>query len=266
MSSTRVPKSEQPEDPEFDGIRELLERYEPLRPELHSYLERSRFGSFIRHPFCNTLVSNMEQCALIHHTIDERTAQADACFEAQDWEGYIGCIEIYSQPEWLAKDADLLPDDRYWNLLSGVYQSQKFTHYSRDVFDKCFRSQRPGRENLMEPGERALLARLPEQFTVYRGFWDEEGFEDGNAWTLDRRAAVWYANWCWNNEHEPPTIAQGMVTREDIVAFWNNDTVIVPRGTVHPVKFRRARSKKARVGWNDYINPAFDIEAFLGDR
>ena len=266
MASKRVPKSEQPEDPEFDSIRELLERYEPLRPELHSYLEQSPFGFFIRHPFCNTLVSNMEQCALIHHQIDERTAQADACFEAQDWEGYIGCIEIYSQPEWLAKDADLLPDDRYWDLLGRVYQSQEFTHYSRDLFDKCFRSQRPGRENLMEPKERALLARCPEQFTVYRGFWDDGDFEDGNAWTLDRRAAVWYANRCWTEDCADPALVRGVVKREDVLALWQDGDVIVPRGTVKPLKFGRASSKKARVGWNDYINLAFDIEAFLGDQ
>jgi hypothetical protein len=266
MSSQRVSKSEQPEEPEFDSTRELLERYEPLRPELHSYLEQTRFGFFIRHTFCNTSVVDLDRCALIHHTIDEQTAKADACFESQDWEGYIGCVEIYRQPEWLAKDADLLPDDRYWDLLGRVYQSQKFTHYSRDVFDKCFRSQRPGRENLMEPGERALLARLPEQFTVYRGFWDEEGFEDGNAWTLDSRAAVWYANWCWTEECADPAIVRGVVKREDILAFWDNETVIVPRGTVKPLKFRRARCKKARVRWNEYVAPPFDIEAFLGDR
>ena len=266
MSSQPTSHPEQPEDPQFDRIHELHERYEPLRAELHECLKETRFGYFIQHRFCNMPVPDLERCALIHHTIDERIAEADACFEVGDWAGWIRSHEIYSQPEWFAKDAHAIPDDQYWGLLAEIHQQQKYTYYYRDIFDECFRSRRPGRENLMEPGERALLARLPEQLTVYRGFWDEEGFEDGNAWTLDRRAAVWYANWCWKNEHEPAAIAQGMVTREDIVAFWNNDTVIVPRGTVKPLKFRRARCKKARVRWNEYVAPPFDIEAFLGDR
>lgn len=144
------------------------------------------------------MVHDLGRCAVIRHRIDKWAAKADACFEAQEWEGSIECIEIYSQAEWLAKDADLLPDERYRTLLRGIHQNQRTTVGKRELFNRLFRADRPGREPLMTPEEREVLAKLPDVLAVSRGYSDDddEGFADGIAWTLDRRAAVWYANWC----------------------------------------------------------------------
>ncbi len=264
-----IPDSDsgRPEESAFERLRELHERYEPLRPELQQHLEQTRFGYFlIRHPFCNQTIIDLERCAMVHHIIDKHTAKADACFEAQDWEGYLGCVEIYSQPKWLAKDAHLLPDERYWALLGQAYRHQKFTYGYRDLFESLFSSNRPGRENLMEPDERALLARFPDKVTVFRGFWDDEhdeDFSDGNAWTLDRRAAVWFANRCWTKEHGHPMVVEGVVKKDDILAFWPSDDVVVPFNVVRPVKFKHAGSKRARVSWDKYISPPFDVEEIM---
>ena len=143
-----------------DTFEESRSKYEPLRTELRPFLEKTKFGWFIRHPFANESIRDLKQCAWIHDLIDERTAKADACFEAQDWEGYLDCIEIFSQPVWFAKDAHLFPDDRFWSVLGRVYGTQKYTHYYRDLFESLFRSDRPGRENLMSLEEREAFARL----------------------------------------------------------------------------------------------------------
>jgi hypothetical protein len=248
---------------DFKKLEELRERYEPLRPELYPYLEETPFGYFIRHPFCNDMVHDLDRCALIHRTIDQRAAKADACFEAHDYEGYIGCIEIYSQLEWLAKDADLLPHDRYWILLGRIYWAQKFTHYSREAIDKLFRADRPGRENLMTPGERDVLARLPDVLTVYRGYADDdwEGFADGVAWTLDRRQAVWYANW-WR-ESDNPRVITGKVRKEDVWAYGDGGDLLLPPEKVFEKRDRRTWCEKARVAWNDYIKKPFDVEDYI---
>jgi hypothetical protein len=241
----------------------MLDRYEPLRPELHSYLERLPHDTFIRHPFCNEHVYDLERCAWIHDIIDRRTAKADACFENQDWEGYVGCIEIYSQLDWLAKDAYLLPDDRYWPLLRQIYGSQKFTHYSRDVIDTLFLADRPGRENLMEPDERDVLARLPDVLTAYRGYTDDdwEGYAEGIAWTLDRREAVWYAN--WERDSDNPRVITGKVRKEDVWAYCDGGNLLLPPETVFDKRDRRAWCDKARAAWSDYIKKPFDVEAYI---
>ena len=248
---------------DLEELNEIYSKHEPLRPELQPYLEKTKYGWFIRHPFCNEPVHDLERCALIHEMIDERTAKADACFENQDWEGYIGCIEIYSQLDWLVKDAYLLPDDRYWSLLGRIYGAQKFTHYSRDVIDTLFRADRPGRENLMDSDERDVLARVPNVVTVYRGYTDDdwEGFADGIAWTLDRRHAVWYAN--WNRKSENPRVITGKVRKEDLWAYCDGGELLLPPEKVFDKRDRRAWYDKARAAWSDYIKKPFDVEAYI---
>lgn len=248
------------DDKFFEHVQDLLNRYEPLRPELHSHLEETSSGHFfIRHPFCNQMVHDLERCALIHHTIDERTTKADACFEAQDWEGYVNCIEVCMQPEWFAKDAALLPDDRYWSLLGQIYWCQKKTHDRHELFNELFRADRPGREHLMEPGEREVLVKLPDVLTVYRGYTDDdfEGYADGIAWTLDRRAAVWYANWV--RESENPRVITGKFRKEDVWAYSHGGDLLLPPEDVFEKRDRYAWNQKARQAWGGFIKKPFDV-------
>jgi len=244
-------------------FNELYSKHEPLRPELRPFLEKSKFGWFIRHPFCNDMIPDLTRCAQIHYRIDRQAAKADACFENQDWEGYIGCVEVYSQLDWLAKDAYLLPDDKYWSLLGRIYGAKKFTHYSRDVIDTLFRADRPGRENLMDPDERDVLARLPDVLTVYRGYTDdkEEGYEDGIAWSLDRREGVWYAN--TDHDSDNPRLITGRVRKADVWAYCEGGDLLLPPEKVFAKRNRRAWSEKARAPYSTYLEPPFDIEAYI---
>jgi hypothetical protein len=230
---------------------------------LRPYLEQTELCWFIRHPFYNEPVYDLEKCAYIHQKIDCRTAQADACFEDGDWEGYLQCVEVPSQPEWFAKDAYLFQDDRYWCVLSRVYQGQWQTHKNRELFDRLFRADRPGRENLMDPDERRVLARLPDVLTVYRGYAanDCEGFADGIAWTLSRRRAVWYAN--WKRDSDNPTVITGEVRKEDVWAYCDGGGLLLPPETVFAKQHRRAWCPEARVCWGDYIKKPFDVEAYI---
>jgi len=236
-------------------------KVEPLRDDLRHYLKKSQHGHIIRHPFCNARITDLDRCAIIHHQIDERTAKADACFEAQDWEGYINAIERPFQPEWFAKDAHLLPDDRYWAVLAGVYRLQKFTIGVRDLFDELFRSTRPGRENLMTEAERDIFARLPKRLRVYRGYSGDDLYEDGIAWTLDHRQAVWYAN--WHREDDDPMVASGTVNKSDVWACFDNGDVLLPPEVVKGRRDAAAFHEPARVAWSDFVTPAFDVTHLL---
>ncbi len=245
-------------------IEEIELPYEPLRRELHKYLVETRVGTFIRHPFCNNTVLDLDYCSRIHEQIDERAAQADECFENQDWEGYLGCIEVSLQPEWFDKDKDLFSDEQYWRLLGVAYCNQtRTTHNRRDLFDKLFRSERPGREHLMDEEERAIFARLPGEFVVYRGYADDDwnGYADGIAWTLDRRHAVWFAN--RHREEENVRVIRAKVRKEDVWAYFDDGDILLPPEKVFATQDRRAWNEKARAGWSDFIKKPFDIEAWL---
>ena len=248
---------------EVNQLPEILTRYEPLRAELYEYLDPTPGMLWIRHPFCNATIPDIDRCALIHQTIDERTTMADACFEAQDWEGYIGCVEIYSQAEWLAKDAHLLPDDRYWALLRGIHENQRCPWWKWDLYHELFRADRPGRENLMTPEEQTILARLPGTLKVYRGYTDDddEGYADGIAWSLHRRTAIWYAN--RHREAEYPRLTWGEVRKQDVWAYTGDGDLLLPPEAVNDRRDKYAWNEKARAAWDEYIRTPFDIRRLL---
>ena len=266
-------KSKKPVIFEPQSLEECLEKHnriEPLRKDLERYLcfHEKENALVIHHPFCNQQIYDLERCALIHEIIDERTPDADACFEDHDYEGYIYRIADGLRPQWLAKDAHLMPDDRYWTILGWVYWDLQFTHYNFDLFHQLFRADRPGRENLMEPDERDVLARLPDELTVYRGYAyeddDEQDFAEGIAWTLDRHRAVWFAN-----RHCKPEIAHRLITgkvwKKDVWGYFRWGDLLLPPEKVFDAKNRQAYDKKAWCCGKDYAKSkkTFNVEDYF---
>jgi hypothetical protein len=246
---------------ELNSQDDSFERYEPLRPELREYVEVSAGMRFLRNPFCNVGIGDLNKCAWIHESYDQRVAKYNEYFEAHDYEGCLSCIDICFQPEWLEKDAEFLPDDRFWPLLRTVYQNQKFTLHDRDRFERLFRSRRPGRELLMSEQERAILARLPERLCVYRGYSGDELYGDGVAWTLDERQARWYANYMWADDD--PTLASGMIFKDRVWAYLDGGDILLPSRAVKMRRDVTAFDEDARKPWDEVVNPEFDVTRLL---
>ena len=241
-------------------FKRRMRRVEPLRDDLRPYLEETNLGLFIRHPFCNSPVLDLDRCFVIHDQIDRRAAKADACFEAHDYEGYLDCVERSMQPEWFAKDAEQYTDPQYWRLLRGTYMGQRFTHHNRDLFDELFRAERPGKEHLMTGEERGVLAELPDVLTVYRGFGDDD-YTDGFAWTLHRPAAIWYAH--WDRQADWPRVLVGKVRKQDVWAYLSGGDVLLPPEAVRRPKVKDVSGiTQARVAWDEYV-PEFNVNRYI---
>ena len=236
----------------------IYERHEPLRQELHEYLDKTPCGLFIRHPFCNDSIRDINRCAAIHARIDRQTAKANACFEAGDYEGYLRCVDLTFRPDFLKKDAWLFSDAQYWRLLRTTYDDQKHTACHREVFETLFADERPSREHLMTAEERKALARLPDVFTVYRGFGDEE-YADGIAWTLHRPAALWYAH----RDFGYPAIRVARIRKADVYAYLEGgDILLPPYDVIDCWQDDVSHVKKARAAWDEFV-PEFDLDAYL---
>ena len=70
--------------------------------------------------------------------------------------------------------------------------------------------------------EETLFADLPDQFTVYRGYCADNGFEDGFSWALDRAVAEQFATGHCIQSPElftEPTIAELVIDKAQVVAF-----------------------------------------------
>jgi hypothetical protein len=246
----------------LNSLNDPFERYEPLRDELRKYVRVCGRTLFLRHPFCNQCIRDPERCGWIHDFYDRQVAKYDQCFEAHDYEGCLSCIDIYFQPEWLEKDAEFLPDDKYWSLLGTVYQNQRVTLPERDRFERLFRSARPGRELLMSETERAVLARLPERLRVFRGYSGDESYGEGVAWTLDERQARWYAN--SQRTDDDPMLASGMIFKDHVWACLDGGDILLPSEEVQMRRDVAAFDEDARKPWAEVVNPKFDVTPLLG--
>jgi hypothetical protein len=216
----------------------------------------------LRHPFCNETIADLDRCGWIHDCYDRRVAKYDKCFEDHDYEGCLSCIDICFQPEWLEKDAEFLPDGTFWYLLGTVYQNQVVTLQDRELFERLFRSDRPGRELLMSDQERAILKRLPKRLRVYRGYSDEDLYADGVAWTLDPRQAIWCANW-GSDSSEWVRLASGTISKDRVWAYFDGGDILLPSEEVKNRRDKDAFDPAARVAWSKFISPDFDVTPLL---
>jgi hypothetical protein len=118
---------------------------------------------------------------------------------------------------------DDLDDISYWRILGDAWTATDAVATNEDEWRRLFSSDRPGRENLTREPDRALLAALPEEVTVYRGH-SHEGGERGLAWTLSRESAEAFAlEFAHSTDmgHPPgePRVATAIVPRSAIIAL-----------------------------------------------
>jgi hypothetical protein len=116
-----------------------------------------------------------------------------------------------------------LDDASYWRILGDAWTASDAIAANEAEWRRLFSSDRPGRENLTREPDRAVLADLPEEVTVYRGH-SHDGGERGLAWTLSRESAEIFARQFATSTdmgHPPgdPRVATAVVPREAIIAM-----------------------------------------------
>ena len=111
-----------------------------------------------------------------------------------------------------------MTDAEYWQRLADAWTHSE--GLDGDEWRVRFSSTRPGREHLMAPDVRELVAGFPERIRVWRGAVrgvNEEGF----SWAVSRQDAV---GWAHRNaeihERGEPVVLHGTVAREDVIALF----------------------------------------------
>lgn len=122
--------------------------------------------------------------------------------------------------------APYLKGKKYWYALRNSYiDSDNLFHYVRLVRAAYLRAE-PGRQFLMDSGERNYLKRLPEQITIYRGMTvlelEQKSF--GVSWTLKKDMAEFFAYKYARNHatnHLKKTVHEITINKNEVVAFLN---------------------------------------------
>jgi hypothetical protein len=87
-----------------------------------------------------------------------------------------------------------LSDREYWEALGSIWIETENLHDDQEQWLGALTAHRPGRASwLMGDEDRATLAELGEEVTIYRGF-ARPGSYRAPSWSLSRSRAEWFAN------------------------------------------------------------------------
>jgi hypothetical protein len=89
---------------------------------------------------------------------------------------------------------DRLSDREYWEALGSIWIETENLHEDQAQWLGALTAHRPGRARwLMDDADRATLAELGEEVTIYRGF-ARPGDYHAPSWSLSRSRAEWFAD------------------------------------------------------------------------
>jgi hypothetical protein len=198
-------------------------------------IERDDGSLAFSYPFAYAHVIRLDRCAGLHRDIETMEALAAKLLKEGNARHFVLChtkaFRVYALRNALRKGGAYIKDKDYWETLRMVYETNQNPSGYWHTFRRFFASRRKNREYLMEPEERDLFRRLPDSFTVYRGYSRFRG--EGMSWTLDRRVADWFAH--RRADWGQPRVITGVARRDDVLALLESAgeaEVLVPDGLV----------------------------------
>ena len=222
-------------------------RAEPLDPDLSEYVQKTSFGSVLRHPLVYSVPYIAPLNRFLNQQLRSKREGLSEAFASSNWMTY---LMLHERP-WRANAFDTidqhLPDDEYWDLLGWLWVDSENIQENPDIWERFLRSGRPGSEQMMNELERAALSDLPDFVDVFQGHTDQR--TDGWSYTTKEETAVWFAHRFADLEESKPMLTAGTVAKERILAYLlrrGENEVLVNPDAVKVRAVRKVRHKARR--------------------
>ena len=185
---------------------------EPLHAELQDFY----LDGFVNHPLVVTSV-NPARAARVNAEYREKKAQAKKAFANQNWGTYVFLHERPYRAKALMGCVEAgLTGDEYWKTLGSVWTDSENVHQALSTWKDLWSKDIPGRHLVMDEGERAWLASMPETFLVWRGTNYKRSVR-GVSWTVDAEKAAWFARRL-RMPGQKSFVASGLVAKANVYA------------------------------------------------
>lgn len=162
-----------------------------------------------------------------------------------EFERYLRYFGSHERLGAFRRIAERIRDDAtYWQCLRGTWTADDAPSLAPAVWNELW-TDRPGREQVMTPEEREMLAALPDPVRVWRGT-ARLGEDTGWSWTTDPARAAWFAGWHADNvrvrqtygvrAQGTPMVLEGLVARDRVLAALHDRgeaEIVVPFAAVH---------------------------------
>lgn len=224
----------------------LLTKKEDLHPDLSPYLEtRKGLGRVLKHPLVFDIFYHPQSNARLNKQYEVKQKYIAATLEDGKFAAALWLYERPYRMERFYEWRDRMPDDVYWDLLGKVWTDSENLWQYDYLLEILLRSERPGRDKMMNDREKAFLADLPDEFTIYRGHQGRN--KAGWSWSLSHTKARWFAG---RFQHKRAAVTKATVKKSAVIAYLggrNEYEIVADPSTLFDVKtFRNART---RVEW-----------------
>jgi hypothetical protein len=200
----------------------ILHRREELHPDLLPYVyESDVLGQVLKAPLV-FIVPYLPPLSALANEMYHRKCDALGRAEAEgDWSKVVWLHERpYRLPAFLVLDGRLSDRD-YWELLGSIWLDTENLYEDRATWLQALTATRSGRARwLMDEEERATLASLGSEITIYRGY-SHPGGHLAPSWSLSRSKAEWFATRMvgFRPDADYGYLATATVSRNDVLAY-----------------------------------------------
>jgi hypothetical protein len=192
-------------------VFELRNRLEPLDSALEEYLD----GSQLRHFWVFDTVSDRNRSAWTNHIFRSKRKRWHEAQKQRDWYNF---VTVYERPHRLEGFYYIMGEcthEEYWDTLGFVWMDSENIWQNIETWQELWNCERPSKSSSMNEREHEVLASLPHELSIYRGF--TEGRVEGMSWTLDRDVAVRIAQRFGGTA----AVAVARARKDDIHAFFD---------------------------------------------
>src|SRR5215475_3885651 len=203
----------------LSSFQELIDRDEELCEELQFHVFKGALGEMVHHPLIIEIFYRPGKCALINESFRQKHELAKNYLAEKKWRSYIFLIERPYRLDALLKCAELgLKGNEYWKAVSLVWIDTENVHQHLGKWKRIWSINPAMRELIMDEEERAALADLPNEITVWRGTKHQRGI-NGLSWTLEKDRAIWFAKRHVLKRHKP-RLVEGFVHKKHVLAYF----------------------------------------------
>lgn len=205
-----------------------------LHADLAAYLQAIEHGMIaLRHPLVYDVPYSPKMNRLLNARYEVLQTMADAAIAQRAW---IKILALHQRPfraSKLHEFAQQIMDESpklFWEILASVWVDtenywQNIDEW-RDLWQEMWDSDEiMARHHVMQDDEQAVLAALPDRLRVYRGV-KHPAWDQGLAWTLDRKQARWFAKRAQHAD-ERPCVVTGDVAKADVLAYFTGEREII---------------------------------------
>ncbi|MBS0660720.1 MAG: hypothetical protein JSR82_21075 [Verrucomicrobia bacterium] len=164
------------------------------------------------------------------------------CIARRDWGTLFGWYGSHERLIPWREVHPLMTDAEYWENLGDVFTMIESSGPHQGEWIRYFESKRPGRELVMTAEEREELAAMPDELTLYRGYF-RGGRRAGLSWSLNPKTAEEFAGRATDPRGrraffglpvgQIPMVVTGRIAKRDAYAWFSrreeSELVVNPR-------------------------------------